>query len=286
MNILVTGGAGFIGTNLITRLMAEGHTVTSIDDYSTGTYENHLEGVKYRHSSVSSLKLDKNDTFDIIFHLAALSRIQPSFTDPSTTFVSNVHGTQNILEQARLNKIKVVYAGSSSKWHDPYQSPYAMFKYLGEEVCKMYKQTYGCNVEIARFYNVYGPNEIVDGDMAALLGIWRNQIAEGKDLTIVGDGEQRRDFTHVTDIVDGLYRIAMSEESHTDAWELGTGKNFSINEVYNFFKERFPEIEKQYLPDQKGNYRVTIQKNTDAQDRLDWKPLDRLKKYITKYIVI
>lgn len=280
MNILVTGGAGFIGTNLISRLVTEGHTVTSIDDYSTGTYENHIEGVKYRHCSVSSLELDKYDKFDIIFHLAALSRIQPSFSDPTTTFISNVQGTQNILEQARVNKIKVVYAGSSSKWHDPYQSPYAMFKYLGEEVCKMYRQTFGTDVEIARFYNVYGPKEIVDGDMAALIGIWRDKIDKELDLTIVGDGEQRRDFTHVVDIVDGLYKIGMSKEKHLDAWELGTGKNYSIKEVYYMFKERYTEANYKHLPDQKGNYRVTLQKNTDAQDRLDWKPVDRLKDYI------
>ena len=280
MNILVTGGAGFIGTNLISRLVTEGHTVTSIDDYSTGTYENQIEGVKYRHCSVSSLELDKYDKFDIIFHLAALSRIQPSFSDPTTTFISNVHGTQNILEQARVNKIKVVYAGSSSKWHDPYQSPYAMFKYLGEEVCKMYRQTFGTDVEIARFYNVYGPKEIVDGDMAALIGIWRDKIDKELDLTIVGDGEQRRDFTHVVDIVDGLYKIGMSKEKHIDAWELGTGKNYSIKEVYYMFKERYTEANYKHLPDQKGNYRVTLQKNTDAQDRLDWKPVDRLKDYI------
>ena len=280
MNILVTGGAGFIGTNLITRLVTEGHTVTSIDDYSTGTYENHIDGVRYRHCTVSSLKLDKGDNFDIIFHLAALSRIQPSFTDPSTTFISNVHGTQNILEQARLHNIKVVYAGSSSKWHDPYQSPYAMFKYLGEEVCKMYRQTFGTKVEIARFYNVYGPKEIVDGEMAALIGIWRDQINRGKELTIVGDGEQRRDFTHVVDIVDGLYKIGMSKEKHEDAWELGTGKNYSIKDVYYMFKERYTEAKSKHIPDQKGNYRVTLQKNTDTQDRLGRKPVDRLKDYI------
>ena len=155
-----------------------------------------------------------------------------------------------------------------------------MFKYLGEEVCKMYRQTFGTDVEIARFYNVYGPKEIVDGDMAALIGIWRDKIDKELDLTIVGDGEQRRDFTHVVDIVDGLYKIGMSKEKHIDAWELGTGKNYSIKEVYYMFKERYTEANYKHLPDQKGNYRVTLQKNTDAQDRLDWKPVDRLKDYI------
>lgn len=280
MRILVTGGAGFIGTNLIKRLVKEGHDVTSVDDYSTGRTENHIPGVFYIHQSVGSLLLEGQDDFQVIFHLAALSRIQPSFTDPQTTFISNVWGTQKVLEYAREKEVKVVYAGSSSKWHDPYQSPYAAYKYLGEEVCKTYKKTYDMDIEIARFYNVYGPYEIVDGDMAAVIGIFRNQIAEGKALTIVGDGQQRRDFTHVEDIVDGLYRIAMSNEKHEDAWELGTGKNYSILEVYEMFKERFG-CDRWHVEDQPGNYRVTLQENTDAQDRLGWNPEDRLEQYIS-----
>ena len=280
MRILVTGGAGFIGTNLIKRLVKEGHDVTSVDDYSTGRTENHIPGVFYIHQSVGSLLLEGQDDFQVIFHLAALSRIQPSFTDPQTTFISNVWGTQKVLEYAREKEVKVVYAGSSSKWHDPYQSPYAAYKYLGEELCKTYKKTYSLDVEIARFYNVYGPYEIVDGDMAAVIGIFRNQIEEGKALTIVGDGKQRRDFTHVEDIVDGLYRIAMSNEKHEDAWELGTGKNYSILEVYEMFKERFG-CDRWHVEDQPGNYRVTLQENTDAQDRLGWNPEDRLEQYIS-----
>ena len=280
MRILVTGGAGFIGTNLIKRLVKEGHDVTSVDDYSTGRTENHIPGAFYIHQSVGSLLLEGQDDFQVIFHLAALSRIQPSFTDPQTTFISNVWGTQKVLEYAREKEVKVVYAGSSSKWHDPYQSPYAAYKYLGEELCKTYKKTYSLDVEIARFYNVYGPYEIVDGDMAAVIGIFRNQIEEGKALTIVGDGKQRRDFTHVEDIVDGLYRIAMSNEKHEDAWELGTGKNYSILEVYEMFKERFG-CDRWHVEDQPGNYRVTLQENTDAQDRLGWNPEDRLEQYIS-----
>ena len=106
---------------------------------------------------------------------------------------------------------------------NPYQSPYAMYKYLGEEVVKMYKEVYGVNAQIARLYNVYGPNEIIgdqDNDGAAVIGIWRNQIANNKLLTIVGDGNQKRDFTHVDDIVDGLWRIGIKNVKHKDAWEL------------------------------------------------------------------
>jgi len=280
MKILVTGGAGFIGSNLIHRLLQEGHQVTSLDDYSTGSVDNELQwsNCKYIKADICDVK-QAGQEFDKIFHLAALSRIQPSFNNPSATFNTNVVGTQAVLEWARVINAKVIYAGSSSKWHDPYQSPYAACKYMGEEVCKMYKVTYGMDVEIARFYNVYGPKEIVEGDMAAVIGIWRHCVDIGVALRIVGDGEQRRDFTHVDDIVDGLYRIGFKKEVHEDAWELGTGKNYSILEVYEMFKERF-DCDRWHVADEPGNYRETLQVNTDAQRRLGWQPEDKLKDYI------
>ena len=278
MKILVTGGAGFIGTNLIKRLLKEGHKVTSIDNYDSGTIENHQEGCSYHNFDIKKIKWFGNE-YDIIYHLAALSRIQPSFEDPKETFRVNTKGCLNIAEWARKTNTKVVYAGSSSRWHDPYQSPYACFKHMGEEVFKMYKKVYGLNTEICRFYNVYGPGEIIDGDWAAVIGIWRRQVRDGESITIVGDGEQRRDFTHVDDIVDALYKVGMSNESHEDAWELGTGMNYSINEVYQMFKNKFG-ADSTYIPDQPGNYRETLRENSDTLDRLGWQPQDRLKDYI------
>ena len=150
---------------------------------------------------------------------------------------------------------------------------------MGEEICKMYRKVYDMDIEIVRFYNVYGPNEIVDGDWAAVIGIWRRQVRDGEDITIVGDGNQRRDFTHVIDIVDGLYKVGIGNEKHEDAWELGTGTNYSILEVFEMFKEKFG-CEKTHIEDQKGNYRVTLRENNDAIDRLGWLPQNRLKKYI------
>jgi UDP-glucose 4-epimerase len=143
----------------------------------------------------------------------------------------------------------------------------------------MYKKVYGVKAEIARFYNVYGPNEIVDGDWAAVIGIWRRQVKNGEKITIVGDGEQRRDFTHVDDIVDALFKIGIGSEKHEDAWELGTGVNYSMNEVYAMFKDKFG-TESMYIPDQKGNYRKTLRENDDALNRLGWTPQNRLKEYI------
>jgi len=278
MKILVTGGAGFIGTNLIKRLLNKGHTVQSLDNYDSGLRENEIEGCTYYFGDVRSIgTMDKD--IDLIYHLAGLSRIQPSFQNPNNTFEVNTIGTQEVCDFAKHIKAKLIYAGSSSRWHNPYQSPYACYKHLGEEICKMYRTTFNTNIEIARFYNVYGPHEIVDGDWAAVTGIWRRQVRDGQPLTIVGDGEQRRDFTHVDDIVDGLYKIGTSKEKHEDAWELGTGKNYSINEVADMFVEKFG-CKKQYIPNQKGNYRETLRENNDAMERLGWQPSDKLKQYI------
>ena len=143
----------------------------------------------------------------------------------------------------------------------------------------MYRKTYKMPIEIVRFYNVYGPYEITDGDWAAVIGLWRNQVKKGGPITIVGDGKQKRDFTHIDDIIDALMLIAFSNESEKEAWELGSGKNYGILEVYELFKKRFG-VEKVHLPDQNGNYRETLRENNAAIDKLGWQPKDRLKDYI------
>jgi UDP-glucose 4-epimerase len=278
--ILVTGGVGFIGTNLIKKLINEGHNVHSLDNYEVGLKSNEQSGCVYHDNDITNINLlDKN--FDLIFHLAALSRIQPSFNNPEETFRVNTIGTQKVCEFARLTGAKIVYSGSSSRWHNPYQSPYAASKHMGEEVCKMYKKTYGMDIEIVRFYNVYGPGEIVDGDWAAVIGKWRRQVRDNEPITIVGDGEQRRDFTYIDDIIDGLWKIGMKEIKHKDAWELGTGQNYSINEVYEMFKNKF-NAKCIYIENQPGNYRETLRENDSALDLLGWKPQDKLLYYINK----
>ena len=276
MNVLVTGGCGFIGHALTKELLNREWKVDVIDNLHIGKEAKLAEGATFIGGDVRAMQNIKDVKYDIIFHLAALSRIQPSFENPRLTFTINVDGTRQLVEYALRNSSKLVYAGSSSRHHNPELSPYAMTKHMGEEWIKMCKQVYGLNAEIARFYNVYGPGELVNSDMAAVIGMWRAAIQEGKPIRIHGDGEQRRDFTHVQDIVDGLIRIAESNEKHEDAWELGTGCNYSINEV----AAMFGDIEKVYVDDVKGNYRKTLRLNNDAIERLGWKPQDRLKEYI------
>lgn len=281
MNILVTGGAGFIGTNLIKELVKnEKDTVISLDNYLTGSSNNHQRGAIYKIGDIREIhNIFKND-IDYVFHLAAHSRIQPSFKHPLETYDVNTNGTLMILDWARNNKVKkVIYSGSSSRWHNPIISPYATSKKLGEDLCKMYREVYNLNVDIARFYNVYGEHEILHGDWAAVIGKWRGQIEEGKRITIVGDGTQRRAFTHIDDIVNGLIKILKYNKNHEDAWELGVGINYSINEIAEMFKETL-NCRTEHIPNRPGEYKETIRENDDALKRLNWSPSDKLYNYI------
>lgn len=279
LKILVTGGAGFVGSNLIVRLLSLGHAVHSLDNYSTGTKTNEHDGCSYTRGSVQQIAyVFKDQTFDVIFHLAALARIQPSFENPLDVFDANVAGTQLLLEYARRTAAKVVFAGSSSRWHDPEQSPYAMSKYIGEQLCRMYKTSFGMNVQIARFYNVYGPGEILNGDYATVIGIWRRKRELGEPLPIYGDGEQRRDFTHVFDICDGLVRI-METDIRDKEWELGTGVNYSVNELCDMFGQD-KGTNRIYLPDRPHNYKETIRMDDAALTELGWHPEDRIREYV------
>ena len=223
------------------------------------------------------VQFDKNDEQQKEYH-------DPKLVE-STYF--DVKKSQSICELflhyfgvfGKTNNTKMIYAGSSSRHYDHYQSPYATFKFLGEEICRMYRRVYKMNIEIARFYNVYGPHEITEGEWAAVIGIWRNQVKLGNPITIIGDGEQRRDFTHVDDIVMALESLISYNENNEDIWELGTGVNYSINEVASMFVERF-DAKLKYVNDQPGNYRETLRKDNLSMDKLEFNPSDKLYRYI------
>ncbi len=292
MKILVTGGVGFIGTNLIKRLLKDGHKVVSLDNYSTGKKENEQKGCKYFDVD---LRLTKDYSFfmdnpDVIFHIAALPRIQPSFEAPSITFNSNVVSTQNICEWARTNgNIPVVYAGSSSIHGDKYANPYTFTKWLGEEVCKMYSNIFKLPVTICRFYNVYGHHQASDGAYCNVLGIFERQYKNGEPLTITGDGEQRRDFTNVEDIVDGLIRVSnrltLFKGGHIvgEEFEFGNGKNYSINELVEGFGKEYP---KEYIPKWEGEVRESLCVDKKAIKELGWKPKGDIIQFIRENYII
>ena len=287
MKILVTGGVGFVGTNLIKRLLKEGHEVISIDNYSTGNVENEQEGCRYYETDIKDLYVDGEyedpnmpifSQVDVIFHIAALARIQPSLLRPQQTIEANVNGTLNILELARKNNIPVIYAGSSSFHHGLYGSAYAWSKHAGEQLCELFSKVYGLSTAICRFYNVYGPHQLEEGEYSTVLGIFEKQHRNKEPLTITGDGEQRRDFTHVDDIVDGLYKC-MDKDFRAEIFELGRGENFSINEIVDMFG-----AERKYIPARKGEYDKTLCDYTRAKDILEWEPIKNLEDYIKSVI--
>jgi len=284
MRCLVTGGVGFVGTNLIKRLLNDGHDVVSLDNYSTGYRSNEQTDCLYMSGDVQDMefwcrRLEKmNKIPDVIFHMAALARIQPSIKNPGETIKNNFGGTLGVLEFARNNNIEVIYAGSSSVHHGLYGSPYAWSKYGGEELCKLYSEVYDLNTTICRFYNVYGPYQIQEGTYVTVLGIFQQQYLNNEPLTVTGDGEQRRDFTHVDDIVDGLIRC-VGKDSKASEYELGTGVNYSINEVADMFNYR-----KKYIPARSGEYDVTLCDYSKAGKELGYIPKDNLKQYIKQWM--
>ena len=292
MRVLVTGGTGFVGTNLVKRLLKDGHEVVSVDNYSAGYRENHQEGCQYHDFDLSSehtlgIYVDhgsyptwRDDEYDVIFHMAALARIQPSIKNPHKTIFNNFVSTLNILEYARQNNIRFVYAGSSSFHHGLYESPYAWSKHSGEQLCKLYSNVYDLSTVVCRFYNVYGPHQVEEGTWATVIGKFENQFRNNKPLTIVGDGEQRRDFTHIDDIVDGLVKCS-EQPFRGEIFELGRGKNYSINEIADMFGKDYPRIN---LPSQPGEYDRTLADYSLAQDVLGWEPTVDIKDYIKEWL--
>ena len=287
MRVLVTGGAGFVGTNLIKKLLSEGHRVVSLDNYSTGKKENELDikGVQY-------FDVDLLDTFDydffidkpdIIFHLAAIARIQPSFEHPDLTYHANVSTTLNVLEWARKKKCPVVFSGSSSSNGDKFANPYTLSKSHAENLVKLYNKIYDIPTTICRFYNVYGPYQLTEGDYCTLIGIFERLKKENKVFTVTGDGTQRRDFTHVDDIVDGLIKCHENlDKSNGHIFELGRGKNYSVSEIV----VAFGEDEVEYLPKRPGEMRETLCTDTKAREMLGWTPKKDVIEFIKETYIL
>ena len=283
MNVLVTGGCGFVGSNLVDILIEQNNNVVVIDNLITGKKENCNPKASYIFDDyrdvLSGHQPDSLKKIDVIFHLAAMPRIQPSFEDPLYTFNNNAYGTAILCEFAKKHDARIVYAGSSSFYGGVYLNPYSFSKWVGEEVCKMYSKIYGVSSCIVRFFNVYGPRHLSVGPYSTVVGIFERQYEAGMPLTVTGDGEQRRDFTHVGDICRGM--IAVSTQNHEGrVFNLGTGTNYSINELARMFTG----AEIKYISKRPGEARNTLADISEIKTETNWSPEYNLEDYIKEKV--
>ena len=275
--ILITGGAGFVGSHLCERLAAcSKNDVYSLDNYFTGSEFNHVPSVTYIRGNTEDI--GKLITFipDIIYHLGEYSRVEQSFDDIETVWRFNKNGIFAVLEFVRKNGCKIVYAGSSTKFGDGglgrSASPYAWTKASNTELVKNYGQWFNVPFAITYFYNVYGPREIKNGKYATLIALFKEKMKNGEPLTVVSPGNQKRNFTHVDDIIDAL--ILVGENGYGDEFGIGCEESFSILEVAEQFNGTI-----KMLPERRGN-RMNAEVVSDKTKALGWKPKKQLVDYI------
>jgi UDP-glucose 4-epimerase len=278
---VVTGGAGFIGSHLCERLVKEGYQVISLDNYFTGTPENHVAGVEYRTGHTKDIAHHITETPDILFHLGEYARVEQSFADIGVVLESNVIGTTAVLEFVRTHKCKLVYAGSSTKFADAGigrdQSPYAWTKATNTNLVQRYADWYGISYAITYFYNVYGPRERSDVATGTLIGIFLEKWRQGKPLTVRRPGTQKRNFTHVLDIVEGLMLVGARGQG--DEYGLGHGDSYSVLEVAEMFNTQI-----EWLPERPGNRMTAGIDVHRATLELGWKPIRTLPDYISSQL--
>jgi UDP-glucose 4-epimerase len=312
MKVLVTGGAGFIGSNLVDRLVSCGHDVTVIDNESSDAHDQF-----YWNPAAKNHKYDINDYtmvrrlyegVDTVFHLAAEARIQPCIVDPLKAVEANMLGTASVLQCARVCGVKrVIYSSTSSAYGlkntpplvetmpNDCLNPYSVTKTGGEELCKMYSKMYGLQTIIFRYFNVYGERQPLRGQYAPLIGIFLRQRAAGEPMTIVGDGNQRRDFTHVSDVVEANIKASEFTAPEYDIrdtgscqvytnWEwgqiynIGTGRNHSVNEIAAMMGGETVNI-----PPRQGESRITLANASKAREHLGWTAKVRLEDWIAAH---
>ena len=293
---IVSGGAGFIGSNLVDKLINMGVEVHIIDDLSTGFEKNINPKATFHKIDISTINPElawyefKNT--DVIFHTAALARVQPSIEDPIPFDNVNVSGTLRMLKLAHnLGVKRFVYSASSSCYGNNKNfptpetestnplSPYGLQKYIGEQYCKMFSEVYGLDTVSLRYFNVYGERMLLEGAYCLVLGIFAKQTLEGKPLTINNDGEQRRDFTYVGDIIDANILAANQKEPFNgEVFNIGNGKNYSVNEVAKMFGGKTIKGKKVLEPFQ------TLADNSKALLMLNWDPKGHLPSWIKNYL--
>ncbi len=277
--ILVTGGAGFVGSNLCKKLIEdENNEVYSLDNYFTGSINNHHDGVTYLKGDCENIERIINFKPDYIYHLGEYSRVEQSFEDVNTVWKFNKIGMLSILEFCRKNACKIIYAGSSTKFGDGglgrSQSPYAWSKASNTELLVNYGNWFNVQFAIVYFYNVFGDNEISNGKYATLIGIFKEKLKNKKKLTVVSPGTQKRNFTHIDDIINGI--IIVGKNGYGDDFGIGSDSSYSILEIAEMFGG---DIE--MLPERKGN-RMTADVVSAKTKALGWKCQNDIVTYINK----
>ncbi len=304
MRCLVTGGAGFIGSNLTDKLIEDGHEVIIFDNLSTGKKENINPKAKFFKVDISDKNAfdktrirdysmeDVMTGVDVVFHTAAKARVQPSIDNPTEFNDVNVGGTLNMLQACvDYGVSRFVFSSSSSVYGDVEttptpeshklnpMSPYALQKLIGEQYCKLFSELYGLETVCLRYFNVYGERQLLDGAYCLVMGIFAQQRLNGKPMTIRGDGEQRRDFTYVGDVVDANIRCAtnLGVEFNGEAFNIGNGDNRSVNQIADLIGGDRVNVEPVIEP------RETLANNDKAKKVLGWSPTNKIENWIIKY---
>ena len=296
MKYVVVGGAGFIGSNIVDKLVEQNHEVVIIDNLSTGKMENVNPKASVEYIDICNVKecsamVEIMSGADALFLLAAKARVQPSIENPVEYEINNTIGTLNVLKCASDAGVRrVVYSASSSaygnteklpsKESDPVNplSPYGAQKYYGEVMCKMFSEVYGLETVSLRYFNIYGERQNVGGAYAMVIGIFVDQLLNGKPMTIRGDGEQRRDFTYVGDVVNANILASQSENvGNGEVINIGNGDNRSINDIADMIGGDKVNVDPVIEP------KATLANNSLAEELLGWKPTQNIEDWIPKY---
>ena len=298
MKYLVTGGAGFIGSHIVDRLIEDGNEVISLANESATSNEEFYWNPQAQKAVLDICDYDKIEHLfegvDCVFHLAAESRIQPAIKNPCKASATNVLGTCNVLQAAREHGVdRVIYSSTSSAYgliNEPplvegmpndCLNPYSVTKVAGEDLCRMYTKLFGLKTVIFRYFNVYGERQPIKGQYAPVVGIFLRQRDNNEPLTIVGDGNQRRDFTYVKDVVQANVLAANSDRDDLfgQTINIGVGDNVSVLELANMIGREFT-----YLPERLGEARVTLADISKARELLGWEPKANLESWVKAQI--
>ena len=289
---LVTGGAGFIGSHIVEQLIGLGHEVVVVDNEYSDNEKFHWRDDTYNVNIDITDKALKNafTNVDYVFHLAAEARIGPAIENPVNAVNINTIGTCNVLQCARDAGVKkVMYSSTSSGYGlnpspndetqpDDCLNPYSVSKVAGEKICKMYTDLYGLKTVIFRYFNVFGERAPKKGQYAPVIGIFLRQLASGEKLTIVGDGEQRRDFVYVKDVANANIMAALSnadDEAYGQVYNVGSGKNYSVNDIASFISDDTINI-----PPRVGEARNSLANIDKIYKTFAWKPETDVEQWI------